>query len=227
MSANTNTFESIKAVLLSAHKHCSSTDKVKFYDTWAETYDQDVAVLDYRAPSLAANCIASHFSGERETSVVLDVACGTGLMAKQMRKHGFRCFVGVDGSEAMLDKARESGLYQDLKHLVLDKDPLPTQFAGSFDVVVVVGAMCAGHISFNVARDLFNAIKPGGCICLTTRSNPENLEYKASLDLELKKIEEEGLGTCLEVIEVEDWERGVLEHDGGYISGVVYLYKRI
>lgn len=44
--------------------------------------EKDVAVLDYRAPSLAANCISSHFSSNREAAVVLDVACGTGLVAK-------------------------------------------------------------------------------------------------------------------------------------------------
>lgn len=43
-----------------------------------------MAVLDYRAPGLAANSISSHFSGDREAAVVLDVACGTGLVAKQV-----------------------------------------------------------------------------------------------------------------------------------------------
>lgn len=46
--------------------------------------EKDVAVLDYRAPSLAANCISSHFSGDREVAAVLDVACSTGLVAKQV-----------------------------------------------------------------------------------------------------------------------------------------------
>lgn len=46
--------------------------------------EKDVAVLDYRAPSLAAKCISSHFSSDREAAVVLDVACGTGLLAKQV-----------------------------------------------------------------------------------------------------------------------------------------------
>lgn len=43
-----------------------------------------MAVLDYSAPSHAANSIASHFSGDRGAAVVLDVACGTGLVAKQV-----------------------------------------------------------------------------------------------------------------------------------------------
>lgn len=40
MSANTNTYESMKAVILSAHECTTSREKIKFYNTWAETYDQ-------------------------------------------------------------------------------------------------------------------------------------------------------------------------------------------
>lgn len=61
---------------------------------------------------------------------------------------------------------------------------------------------------------------------MTTRSNVDNVEYKAALELELKQMEHEGLWTCVEVTEVQDWERAVSEHEEGYISGVVYLYKK-
>lgn len=49
-----------------------------------KTFEKDVAVLDYRAPGLAANTVASHFRGDREAAVVLDVACGTGMVAKMV-----------------------------------------------------------------------------------------------------------------------------------------------
>lgn len=226
MSAVTNTFENVKAVILSAHKSTTSRDKVNFYNTWAENYDQDVAVLDYRAPSLAANSISSHFSGDREAAVVLDVACGTGLVAKQMKKHGFGHFVGLDGSKAMLELARETGLYRDLKQSMLGEEPLPVQW-GLFDVVVIVGALSIGQVPVDVVRDLCKSAKPGGYICMTTRSNRDNLEYKDALERELKQMEEEALWSRVEVTEVEDWERAVSEQEDGYISGSVYLYKKL
>lgn len=55
-----------------------------FYDTWADNYEQDVAVLDYRAPLLAAECVSSFFNDDREKATVLDVACGTGLVSKHV-----------------------------------------------------------------------------------------------------------------------------------------------
>ncbi|CAK6971437.1 methyltransferase-like protein 27 [Scomber scombrus] len=226
MSSVTNTFENVKAVILSAHKSTTSRDKVDFYNTWAENYDQDVAVLDYRAPSLAAKSILSHFSGDREAALVLDVACGTGLVAKQMKKHGFGHFVGIDGSEAMLELARGTELYQDLKHCMLGEEPLPVQW-GVFDVVVIAGALSDGQVPVGVVRELCKSTKPGGCVCMTTRSNHDNLEYKAALGRELKQMEEEGLWSCVDVTEVEDWERAVSEQEDGYISGSVYLYKKL
>lgn len=62
---------------------------------------------------------------------------------------------------------------------------------------------------------------------MTTRSNLENLEYKAALERELKQMEDEGLWTCVEVAEVEEWERAVSEQEDGYISGAVYLYRKL
>ncbi|XP_061596838.1 methyltransferase-like protein 27 [Cololabis saira] len=226
MSAMTS-FEHVKAVISSAHKCTTSEEKVNFYNTWANNYDQDVAVLDYRAPSLATNSILSQYSGRREAAAVFDVACGTGLVAKQMKKHGFARFVGVDGSQAMLDVARESGLYQDLQQFLLGEEPLPAHWECVFDVVVIVGALSVGQVPVGVARDLCKASKSGGLICMTTRSNCGNLEYKAALESELRKMEEEGLWTCVEVTEVDEWERGVSAQEEGYISGAVYLYKRL
>lgn len=62
---------------------------------------------------------------------------------------------------------------------------------------------------------------------MTTRSNRDNVEYKAALERELKQMEQEGLWTCIEATEVEDWERAVSEQEHGYIPGTVYLYKKI
>ncbi|XP_029030260.1 methyltransferase-like protein 27 [Betta splendens] len=224
--SSVNTFENVKAVILSAHKSTTSRDKVGFYNSWAENYDQDVAVLDYKAPGLAANTISSHFSSDRAAAVVLDVACGTGLVAKQMQTHGFRQFVGIDGSEAMLRLARESGLYQDLRQSLLGEGLLPVQW-DSFDVVVIVGALSVGNVPVKVLRDLCKAAKPGGHVCMTTRSNHDNLEYKAALEREMKQMEVDELWRCVEVTEVEEWERAVSAEEDGYITGVIYIYRKL
>uniref|UniRef100_UPI003AAEC440 methyltransferase-like protein 27 isoform X1 n=1 Tax=Centroberyx gerrardi TaxID=166262 RepID=UPI003AAEC440 len=225
MSAVTKTFEDVKNVILSAHKNSTAGDKTGFYNTWAENYDQDVAILDYRAPSLAANSLSSHFSGEREAAVVLDVACGTGLVAKQMKTHGFGHFVGIDGSEGMMELATKTGLYQDLRQCIMGVEPLPVQW-GSSDVVVIAGALSLGHVPVPVVRELCKAAKPGGYVCMTTRVDEENAEYKAALESELKRMEDEGLWRRVEVPEVKEWEKAVSEHEEGYITGLSTSTRR-
>lgn len=45
----------------------------------------------------------------------------------QLKKMGFHQFVGVDGSEKMLDQAKKTGIYQELKQCMLCQDRLPVQ----------------------------------------------------------------------------------------------------
>lgn len=73
---------------------------------------------------------------------------------------------------------------------------------------------------------LFFPQTSGGYVCMTTRGNPDNVEYKVSLECELEQMEQEGLWTRVEVIQVEDWELAVSEEEHGYIPGTVYLYKK-
>lgn len=70
----------------------------------------------------------------------------------------------------------------------------------------------------------------GGFLCLTTRSNPSNLRYKAELEAALGQLEQSGAWQKLLAQEVEYWERAVTEEEStqgnGYISGVVYIYQK-
>ncbi|KAJ3588768.1 hypothetical protein NHX12_009622 [Muraenolepis orangiensis] len=160
MASEARKLDSIKDVISSAQKESTAADKMDFYDKWAQNYDTDVAILEYRAPGLAADSVAASFTGDRGAALVLDVACGTGLAAIQMKKHGFEHFVGVDGSKGMLELAKNTGLYEDVRHCMLGDDELPVQW-GSFDVVVIVGSLLLGHVPVRVTKELCKATKPG------------------------------------------------------------------
>ncbi|KAG9351590.1 hypothetical protein JZ751_022841 [Albula glossodonta] len=100
----------------------------------------DVAILDYRAPVLAAECLSESFQGDREKAVVLDVACGTGLVCTRLKQMGFQHFVGLDGSDDMLKVAKSKGIYQELKQCILGTSALPFH-PETIDVDVVAGAL--------------------------------------------------------------------------------------
>ncbi|NXR19535.1 MET27 protein, partial [Cinclus mexicanus] len=204
-------------------------ERLRLYDGWAARYEQDVAALEYRAPHLAAASLAFAFPAPHAEARLLDVACGTGLVARELHRRGFRCLHGVDGSAGMLERARNTGLYQELRLCVLGRDPLPAP-AEHYDAVTLVGALGEGQVPSTVLPELLRVTKPGGFLCLTTRSNPSNLRYKAELEAALGQLEQSGAWQKLLAQELEYWERAVTEEEStqgnGYISGVVYIYQK-
>ncbi|KAJ7308967.1 hypothetical protein JRQ81_008249 [Phrynocephalus forsythii] len=190
---------------------------------------QDVDDLQYQAPEIAAACLASAFQGPPEDALVLDVACGTGLVAQELHARGFRRFHGLDGSAGMLELAHNKGLYQDLKQCLLGQGPLPAP-EDNYDAVVIVGALSVGQVPVEVLPELLRVTKPGGFLCLTTRSNKSNLAFKARLERGLDDLQRGGLCEKVAVQEVENWEKATSEEESlrgqGTIPGTVYLYRK-
>ncbi|XP_035019651.1 methyltransferase-like protein 27 [Hippoglossus stenolepis] len=208
-------------------------DRAQFYDMWAKNYETDCSLMSYRAPHLAVNFLSENFTGSPGDVLVLDVACGTGWVAKLMFELGFRHFVGVDGSKGMLDRAAETGLYQDLKLALLGTDPLPAQ-TGVFDVVIIVGALCFGFIPVSVVRELCHAAKPGALVCIArgNHTGTESKEYKKDLERELQLMEDEGLWSGVGLKQADEYMQNSNlspdrdEDEQLYISGTIYLYKK-
>lgn len=67
---------------------------------------------------------------------------------------------------------------------------------------------------------------PGGYVCMTTRANASNREYKEELESVLQPMEQTGLWSRVTVLEEDLWEKAVSDQESGYIPGVVYLYKK-
>ncbi|KAM9525539.1 methyltransferase-like protein 27 isoform 2-T2 [Guaruba guarouba] len=112
------------------HGGAGLSERLRLYDGWAACYEQDVAALEYRAPHLAAASLAFAFPAPPAEARLLDVACGTGLVARELHRRGFRCLHGVDGSAGMLERARSTGLYQELWQCILGREPLPAPAGG-------------------------------------------------------------------------------------------------
>ncbi|KAM6372985.1 methyltransferase-like protein 27 isoform 2-T2 [Pluvialis apricaria] len=188
----------VRERVAAVHGGAALPERLRLYDGWAARYEQDVAALEYRAPHLAAASLAFAFPAPPAEARLLDVACGTGLVARELHRRGFRLLHGVDGSAGMLERARSTGLYRQLQRCVLGREPLPAP--------------------------------AGGFLCLTTRSNPSNLRYKAELEAALERLERQGAWQKVLAQEVERWERATSEEEStqgtGYISGVVYVYQK-
>ncbi|XP_041053810.1 methyltransferase-like protein 27 isoform X4 [Carcharodon carcharias] len=186
MAANPRTFADAQRMVFSCHKESTAEDKMSFYDSWSELYEQ-------------------------------------------LQRLGFRNLHGVDGSEGMLELARSKSVYQTLHKCMLHAESLPAS-SGSYDVAVIVGALSEGQVPYTILPELHRVTKPGGFVCMTTRTNTSNQLYKKQLQAVIEKMEQKGLWERVGVQEIEHWEKSTSVHedeqDSKYISGIIYMYRK-
>lgn len=157
----------------------NTADAERVYDEWATTYDTDtIDGMGYVAPALAAERLASLLA---PTAVVLDAGCGTGLAGAELAKRAHVVLDGVDLSPGMLDRARARDIYRNLSTADLMR-PL-TFDADSYDAVLCVGTLTAGHVGPAVIDDFVRVTRPGGYVVATVHSSVwESEGFRAHLE---------------------------------------------
>jgi predicted TPR repeat methyltransferase len=82
------------------------------FDGFADSFDERLASLRYRAPQLVAQRLERDAAGDAPLDI-LDAGCGTGLCGPLLAPLARR-LMGVDLSVAMIEKARARGVYAEL-----------------------------------------------------------------------------------------------------------------
>jgi len=117
----------------------------QLFDGYATTFDEHLLnVLQYRTHQVLAEVLQNHAPGWSAggAATALDLGCGTGLAAPMLRPLAAR-LLGLDLSQQMLERARSTGLYDELicadaaEHLRHSTEPLDLVF--SADVFVYIG----------------------------------------------------------------------------------------
>ena len=130
-------------------------------DAWAMFSPQAI----FTVPP-AARLVA--YSGVRAGEKVLDVACGTGVVALTAARQG-ALVSGLDLAPALLEEARKNAAIIDAKIEFIEGDVEAMPYAtGTFDVVLSqFGHMFAPRPEMAVA-EMIRVLKPGGRIAFTT-----------------------------------------------------------
>lgn len=137
------------------------------YDTWAETYDADHDQWGWRGPDLLAAATVRHIGALDAAATIVDAGCGTGKAAIALRKAGWSGrVVGVDLSRGMLDRASQSGAYDELIKCSLSDVPLAD---GCAVATVSSGVFTLGHVGGEALAELARITKPGGIVAVTQR----------------------------------------------------------
>jgi 2-polyprenyl-6-hydroxyphenyl methylase/3-demethylubiquinone-9 3-methyltransferase len=135
------------------------------YDTWSSLWWQrrgPLAILHWGARARAEHVPPA----SRPGAVLLDVACGGGLLHPHIRDKGYR-HIGVDVSTKSAEVALRHGVDEVLIHDIHDI-PLPDGCADA-----VVAGYCLEHVErpFDVVAECCRLLKPGGTLVMDTISN--------------------------------------------------------
>jgi predicted TPR repeat methyltransferase len=109
------------------------------FDVFAESFDQVLKHLQYRAPELVLSAVKAQQSEPKRELNILDAGCGTGLLGVLIHDYA-RQLVGVDLSEKMIDKARERKLYDQLE--VAELTGFMQDRPNSFDLIASADTLC-------------------------------------------------------------------------------------
>ncbi|HSV29503.1 MAG TPA: methyltransferase domain-containing protein, partial [Candidatus Omnitrophota bacterium] len=136
----------------------------QLFDDYADKFDAAlVEKLDYRAPALLADALRRTL-GEVSGLQVMDAGCGTGLAAPVLRPLA-AWLEGVDLSPAMVAKARQRGLYDELREGELVQ--ALSDSATHFDLVVAADVLVYLGDLEPVMRAARKALAPGGAFAFT------------------------------------------------------------
>ncbi|XP_060701490.1 methyltransferase-like protein 27 isoform X1 [Hemiscyllium ocellatum] len=216
----------VNANLLTLYSNMETKEKVNFYDSWAQDYEQHMNVMEYQAPRFSVETLDAVYVGDRDSALVLDVPCGTGLVAETLQKLGFKHFHGIEGSKQMLKIAESKGLYQRLTHHMVTADhPLPAQ-TDSYDLVMIVGGLAQQHLPWEILPEMLRVTKSDGFICFTLRA--EESDHRRNLLTSIQELVNKGIWEKVVERYVEKWQRDMLPTGLAeeYADGIVTVYRK-
>ena len=132
------------------------------FDGYAGNFNLHLVSLGYRVPGIIRMALQAH--GAR--GPVLDLGCGTGLLAVACSDLALGPWTGVDISSGMLREAASHGLYADLiKTDVLEALDRP---GPAFPVILAGDVLCYFGPLGAVIAAMGARLAPGGLLVLTT-----------------------------------------------------------
>ena len=150
----------------------------KHFDGFAEGFDEQLEILNYRAPELLGDLARALFGGNT-VNLVLDLGCGTGLMGPHL-KPLCQTLIGFDLSPKMLKFAEKRGDYDKLGEVELT-EALVRFPRGAVDFAVASDTLCYFGALDEVFAGLANALRKGGAFIGTVEAHegdegPRSLE---------------------------------------------------
>lgn len=141
------------------------------FDVFADSFDNALAGLNYRVPQLIADSLNEKKADSAEEKIrILDLGCGTGLVAEKLKKIWPGSVIcGVDISAGMLKQAKQKNVYNqlvkgDLETFVFRRETV-------FDLVVAADVLTYFGELKTIFSGVFLQLKKGGKFIFSVSKN--------------------------------------------------------
>jgi predicted TPR repeat methyltransferase len=168
------------------YKLKNTKEVMEFYDEWGDKdkYNKDMIDWDYTGPKETANTFKKH--AKNKDILIFDAGCGTGLVAKELKKFGYSNFHGVDLSQTLLDSIPKN-LYKKLDKADLNQSiKIEDNF---YDAVMCVGTFTFAHVKANALDEFVRITKNCGLICFTIN---EGIFKEYGFDKKIETLKNQG-----------------------------------
>jgi predicted TPR repeat methyltransferase len=153
------------------------------FDGYADRFEHHLVSLGYRMPGLFRRVLQQHprvAAGER-FGPVLDLGCGTGLVALAIADLHLGPLIGVDIAPKMLAQAASKGLYAELREAdvmdALGNHPLPPAgevYGGAYPLILAADVFCYfGALDAVLAAAHANLAPGGWLVCSVEELLPD------------------------------------------------------
>ncbi|MBK0397951.1 hypothetical protein H0I76_02010 [Limibaculum sp. M0105] len=134
-----------------------------FYDARASDYEGDAGDPTYAEARRCAEALARFATDQR--APLAEFGCGAGLGGLALRAAGFDCIDGFDGSEEMLERSAEKGIYRSLSTLDLS-GPLGVE-PGLYANAAAIESIDPASMPATVVDAMVRMLPSGGCLALS------------------------------------------------------------
>lgn len=136
----------------------------KVFDTFANSFDSKLALLEYRAPEIVVGLLAAAAGEPKQALQIADLGCGTGLCGPGAKPYAAQ-LIGVDLSSGMLAKAEARGCYDAC--LLEELTQFCMRHEKAFDAIICADTLCYfGDLSPAFAG-VAHALRPNGVFVFT------------------------------------------------------------
>lgn len=139
------------------------------FDDVADSFDEHLADLGYRAPQLIAEAVTDIWPQVQSTLDILDAGCGTGLCGSFLRPLA-RTLTGIDLSSGMLRRARALNVYDQL--IEAELTAYLSEHAHAYDAVISADTLCYFGALDAMFKATAQALRPGGYLLFTVERAP-------------------------------------------------------